>query len=251
MINLSRCIVHRSSFIVQKCRVWFCRPADSPQLMDEDPAITFLIRRWANGESALPVVERLSQNGSEDEAAAVARLALASPECADRDELEAVLRRIASEPDGWAEALTDFARNPSEERWDELMQFVPDDISYQRLRTSVPFLMRLGCDGNILFRCVSRLGMIPDLFDLAASGTVDPEVIEERGEGSPARPTWLGLAAQAAFARDDRFGVLRYLREAMLHDENAYMAWGSISFIRDIADDELNLELDKVGVPRV
>lgn len=131
------------------------------------------------------------------------------------------------------------------------MRFVPEDVFYQRLRTTVPLLMRLRCDGNVLFRCASKSGMSPDLFDLAASGTVDPEVIEERGDESPARSCWLGLAAQAAFARGDRFGALLYLREAMRDDENAYLAWGSISEIRAIADDGFNEEMDRTGIPQV
>jgi|SRR6266851_4977308 len=62
-------------------------------------------------------------------------------------------------------------------------------------------LTKLHCDGNILFRCATGIGITSDVFDLAAGGTVDPEVIVERGEGSPARSMWLALAAQAAFAR--------------------------------------------------
>ena len=130
------------------------------------------------------------------------------------------------------------------------MRFVPEETVYQRLRTTIATLMRLGCDGNILFRCATRIGMTPDVFDLATSGTVDPEVIEQRGDGSAARPVWLGLAAQAAFTRGDRFAAIRYLREAS-RDEDAFLAWASISEIREKADDALNEELDKVGVPRV
>ena len=61
---------------------------------------------------------------------------------------------------------------------------------------------------------------------------------------------WLALAAQASFARRDRWNTLRYLREAC-KDEDAYLAWASISEIRREADDELNAELDKLGVPQV
>jgi hypothetical protein len=76
-------------------------------------------------------------------------------------------------------------------------------------------------------------------------------VIEARGEGSPARPAWLGLAAQAAFARNDRWSTLRYLREASGYGESSVLSWASISEIRSEADEELNEELDRVGVPRV
>lgn len=130
------------------------------------------------------------------------------------------------------------------------MRFVPAEVFYQRLRNTFATLMRLGCDGNMLFRCTEKLGVTSDMFDLAASGTVDPELIEERGAGSPARAAWLGLAAQAAFARGDHFAVVRYLREAS-RDPNDVLLWASISEIREAADEPLNEELDRVGVPRL
>jgi len=60
---------------------------------------------------------------------------------------------------------------------------------------TVLVLIGLGCDGDILFRCVSRTGMIPELYDLADSGTVDPATIVARADGSPVEGAWLGLAA--------------------------------------------------------
>lgn len=169
---------------------------------------------------------------------------------ADREVLEALLLETASTPQGWQEALADFAREPSEERWTELMSFVPEEVWYQRLRNTIAWLMRFGCDGNILFRCATRIGITTDVFDLAASGTVDPEVIVARGQDSPARAMWLALAAQAAFVRGDRWRTLGYLREAC-QDEDAFLAWASISEIRREADEALNEELDKLGVPRL
>jgi hypothetical protein len=217
----------------------------------EEPLNIFLIRRWDNGDSMLPLVQRLMERGSTIEAGVAARLALAKPDCQDREALEAALHMIANEPAGWEAALQDFARNPSMERWDDLMQFVDEEDFYQRFRTTVSFLMREGCDGDILFKCAAKNGMFPDLFDLAQSGTVDPEVIRERGEDSPARGAWLGLAAQASFARGDRWGTIRYLRDAVRDDESAAFALASISEIRADAEEELNEALDRVGVPRV
>jgi hypothetical protein len=218
--------------------------------MLDEPQLTFLARRWLNGDSCLPFVQRLRELGHDDEAAATARLALRNPQCRDREALESALHDISNAPDGWLDALAEFAHDPSEERWQELMRFVPEEVWYQRLRNTTEVLMRLGCDGNILFRCSARIGMHSGIFDLARSGTVDPEVIEERGAGSGARATWLGLAAQAAFARGDRFAVIRYLRDAS-RDEDAFLAWASISEIRQEADESLNAELDKVGVPNL
>lgn len=214
-----------------------------------DSQLKFLTRRWFNGDSGLPVVVRLRELGFVDEAAATARLALCNPECLDREALEAALLEIGSTPDGWLDLLVELARAPSEERWSALMRFVPEEVFYHRLRNTIATLMRLGCEGNMLFRCATKLGVTPDIFDLVRSGSVDPEVIEERGDGSPVRAIWLGLAAQAAFARGDRFAVIRYLRDAS-RDEQSYLGFASIMEIREEADDELNEELDSVGVPR-
>src|SRR5207245_9358495 len=132
----------------------------------------------------------------------------------DRDGLEATLLESASAPEGWLAALEGFAKSPSEERWQELMCFVPEDVFYQRLRNTIVLLMKLGCDGNILFRCATRLGITSDVFDLAASGTVDPEVIVMRGSGSRARGMWFVLAAMAWFDRHGRLNTVSLLREA-------------------------------------
>jgi hypothetical protein len=216
----------------------------------DDAELTFLARRWRNGDGALALVQRLRELDLDDEAAATARLALRDPHCLDREVLEAELRVIASEPDGWLDALVDFSRAPSVARWNELMTFVPEEVFHQRLKQTIATLHRLGCDGKILFQCATQTGVLSDIFDLAASGDVDPEVIEWRGDGSPSRAIWLGLAAQAAFARSDRFAVIRYLREAS-RERSAFLAWPSISEIRERADDSLNEELDQAGVPRV
>ena len=219
--------------------------------MDADPQLTFLTRRWFNGDSCLPLIERLRELGCDDQAAAHARLALRDPQCKDREALEAALHEISSAPDGWLDALADFARAPSEERWDELVQFIPEDVFYHRIRHTISTLMRLGCNGNMLFRCATKTGITPDIFDLVDNGTVDPEVIEERGRDSPVRSMWFGLAAKASLARGDRFAVIRYLRDASRDEETAILAWPSIAEIRERADEALNAELDRVGVPRV
>lgn len=223
----------------------------SGTVISEYPEATLLLRYWINGGSALPAVEKLIACGCSDEAAATARVALRAPDCIDREGLEAAITQVANTSDDWVIALEDFAKRPSEQRWEELMRFVPEDVWYQRLRHTIALLLSLRCDGNILFHCATKNGMTSDVFDLARSGTIDPEVIDARGEGSPVRPAWLGLAAQAAFARNDRWSTLRYLREASQYGESSVLAWASISEIRLEADEELNKELDRAGVPRV
>jgi hypothetical protein len=90
--------------------------------------------------------------------------------------------------------------------------------------------------------------MIPELYDLADSGTVDPATIVARADGSPVEGAWLGLAAKAAFARGDRTATARHLwRASQLDPILSFMA---IDEIRRLGDEELNAELDRAGVPR-
>jgi hypothetical protein len=61
----------------------------------------------------------------------------------------------------------------------------------------------------------THFGTTHDAIELVESGAVEPEVVAQRAVEAPrAAGIWLGLAAQAALARGDTFGVVRYLREA-------------------------------------
>lgn len=215
-----------------------------------DAETTLLLRRYFHGddESALPVIRRLIEQGETDQAAVVARLAVRTADGAEREALFAVLGEITSAPSGWAAALESFAAAPSEEAWEELLRFIPEEVFHQRLKYTVLSLIALECDGDVLFRCVSRLGMIPELYDLAESGRVDPDTVVARATGSAAEGAWLGLAALAAFARGDRDATVRHLWRASQLDP--ILSFASIDGIRGRADAELNEQLDRAGVPR-
>src|SRR5688572_7148739 len=120
-------------------------------MLDDDEQLRFLIRRWVNGDSAVPAVERLLVLGQHDEAATLGRVAIRAPIDADD---EATLARLITEsgspPDGWSAALHDFAASPSEEAWATLMRFVPEDVFYQRLKNTIVMLQMLQCDGDVL-----------------------------------------------------------------------------------------------------
>lgn len=206
---------------------------------------------WLAGGSALPLVESLFTDGQSDEAAACARFALADPECKDRDRIEEIVKRIASPPDGWTEAVLRFSNDPSLDAWERMMRFTPPDMIYQRLRYTIALLQRLGTDPGTVFRCATHFGTTPDAIGLVESGAVDPEVVAQRaGEAPMAAGIWLGLAAQAAFARGDAFGVVRYLQKAYERADPSYPPDLSAMRIREEADDELHEMLDKIGVPR-
>ena len=220
-------------------------------MFEEIPEVTFHLRSWINGGSALPAVRLMMDNGYEFEAACTANVALHRPECNEREELLAVIGEAANTSDAWIDALRDFARKPSEKRWEELFRFTNEDVFYQRLRHTIAILMALECDGDILFRCAFKYGVTSDAYDLVRSGKVDPKTCVARGEGSRARSTWLGLAALAAFSRGDRWNTIAYLREACKDEETAVLAWASISEIRQEADDELKAQLDALDIPNV
>lgn len=208
---------------------------------------TILLRYYFNGGgSALPAVHKLIEEGEPEMAVVVARHALAQAEGSERVELLAILARASSAPAGWTGALERFAAEPSDAEWDHLMRFVDEEDFYQRLKYTVVLLIGLRCDGDILFRCVSRIGMIPELFDLARSGTVDPETIVSRASGSAVEASWLGLAAQAALARGDPEATVRYLWRATQLDP--LLSYVSVMEIRAIGDAELNAQLDRAGI---
>lgn len=209
-------------------------------------------RRWLNGDSALPVVRLLEERGAKVEAAAVARLALARPDCQDGEELEAALSRIAAAPAGWGAALADFAEVPTPEGWRELMRFAPPEYFYQRTRDAIRRLRKLGVDGDSIFRCASEYGMTPDLIGLVEDGCVAVETIVERAARSgAARTTYIGLAAEAAFLSGDMLGTVRLLREAIAYENDWCSVIPHVFFIRERASPEQTDLLDRAGIPRI
>lgn len=219
-------------------------------MVEEDPKVVQRQRFWLNGGSALPLLELLLELGRVDDAAATARMALAMDSCLDREEVERILREAGSPPIGWDDALQAYADNPTDERWEDLMRFVPEEVAYQRLRNMVVQLRALGADADRLFVHVSRFGIVSELLEMGESGDVDPETIRLRATESPQnRSFWLGLAAQAAFARGERFLTVRLLAEA--YDAKAGVpADFSAMQIREAADDALHAMMDAVGIPR-
>ena len=219
--------------------------------VQRDPEIRDAEQRWLNGGSALPVVTLLLSCDAKEQAAAVARLALARPGCPDVEELEAALARVAAAPPGWGKALAGFASAPSPEAWRELMRFVPSQYAYQRQREAVRRLRSLGVDGDMLFRCASEYGLTPDLIELVEDGCVAVSTIVERATRSGgAKATYLGLAAEAAFLAGDMLGTVRLLRESLAHENEWCTALPHVCFIRERATDEQKNLLDRGGIPQ-
>lgn len=209
-------------------------------------------RRWLAGGSALPVVTLLLERDAKVQAAAVARLALARPDCLNADELEAVLAHVAAVPAGWEGALAGFASAPSPEAWRELMRFTPPEYIYQRTRDAIRRLRKMGLDGDILFRCASEFGLTPDLIELVEDGCVKAGTIVERaGRSGDARATYIGLAAEAAFLVGDMLGTVRLLRESIACENEWCVALPHILFVRKRASPAQKELLDRGGIPQV
>jgi hypothetical protein len=218
---------------------------------DED-RIDQLRAAWMQGESARPLIEELIRLKRMVEAGALARLTLDSDECQDRERFERLLEQTGCPPPGWTEALVAFSRTPTLENWDRLMRFTPDNVFYHRTRNAIRLLRRLGTDPNALFRCATWYGTTPDAFELIQSGEVHPDTVVARAQMAPsgARALWLGMAAEAAYAQGDDLGTVRLLKRA--YAEATEMVGPEISArsIREKANSNLQVMLDKIGIPR-
>jgi hypothetical protein len=215
----------------------------------EDPEEEAAFSEFARGVS-LPLVALHFERGELDEAATVARLALSRENCPDAAQIEEILERCSEPPADWKNVLDRFAENPTVERWHELMQFVPDDLLYQRLRNGVRYLRKRGVDPNVLFGCACVMGMTPDAIELVDDGLVSVETIMARAdEAGPARGAYVGLAAQSAYLNGDFLGAVRLLRESLANETEWITALPHIWFIRERASDEENAALDRAGIP--
>jgi len=214
-----------------------------------DPELDALQQAWLDGGSALPLVRLLVTRGEGDHAAAIARIALGRADCPDAEEIEQCLDDIDEAPEEWREQLAAMARDPSVDRFEELMRFVPPEHIYQRLRNALRKLRKLGIDANILFQCATNLGMTPEAIELVEEGLVNPKTILARGAQSPARATYLGLAAEATYLEGDLVSTIRYLREAVQNETELCSAMPHIYFVREQASPEVNAILDRAGIP--
>jgi hypothetical protein len=214
----------------------------------DDPEETAAFREFAEGR-ALALVALYAERGDLDRAATIARLALAQPDCPDAAEIEAILDRAGDPPAEWKAQLDAFADVPSFERWQELMRFVPDELFYQRYRNSVRYLRKRGVEPNLLFRCASA-PLSQEAIELVEDGLVSVETILARAEGSPARATFTGLAAEAAFLAGDLLGTIRPLRESMACQTELCSPLPHVAFVRERATDADHAALDRAGIPR-
>lgn len=205
---------------------------------------------WMSGGPARALIEELIRLKRMDEAGSLAWLTLEYDCCEDREAFKELLERAGSPPPGWIDAVIEFSLHPTIECWDALMSFTPCEVLYQRTRNTLRTLRRLGVDANVLFRCATRNGTVPDAFELVQSGDVDPETVIERAQEAPlrARAMWFGLAAEAAFARGDEVGTVRLLKMAYSVTNEGFGPDVSVMAIRDRASDELGTILDKVGI---
>lgn len=216
----------------------------------KDSELTIATEDFARGVP-LPLVQLHFDRGELAEAAAVARLALAMPDCPDAERIEEILDRCSDPPADWKERLDEFAAAPSLERWRDLMRFVPEESFYQRYRNSLRYLRKRGVEPNLLFLCACHLSVTSEAIELVESGEVSVDTILGRGaEAGAARGTYLGLAAQAAYLSGDLVGTIRILRDAIAAETDWISALPHVWFIRQRASDAEHEALDRAGIPR-
>jgi hypothetical protein len=218
--------------------------------INDDPEVREARRRWLAGGSALYVVELMSARGAKIEAAAVAQLALAKPECRDAPQLRTLLAGLSSPPAGWNDALAGFVRSPSTEHWRDLMRFIPADALHLRMRDIISRLSQLGLDGGTIFEYASDIGLTPDLIELVERGRVSVKMLEQRTTRSGgAKTTYFGLAAEAAFRSGDMLGTIRLLRQSLSYENEWVSAGPHVTFVRERVTPEQKDILDRAGIP--
>jgi hypothetical protein len=112
---------------------------------------------WAQGGSAVPVIELLLELGRIDEAGATGRIALRMDREDDRERIEELLAIVESTPEGWDTAIADFAAHPSKEAWDAIIRFAPLERIYDWAEKAVRQLVRGECDADALILCAAKL----------------------------------------------------------------------------------------------
>jgi hypothetical protein len=131
------------------------------------------------------------------------------------------------------------------------MQFVPEELRYQRHRNGIRYLKKRGVETNLLFLCACYLSITPDAIELVDDGLVSVETLQTRAnEAGEARGAYIGLAAQAAFLAGDLVGTIRLLREAMSLENEWISALPHIWFVWERATATERDALDRAGIPR-
>lgn len=207
---------------------------------------------WLRGGRHSAYLRVLLECGHEMQAVVLARSLLARRDCADRAAVEALLAEAAAVPEGWADAVKDFAEDPTPDAWRALQRFTPADVYDQRVRYTLRMLADMGVHPEVVFRFATLDEATPDAVELAEEGLVDPRLIVERGHRSTpeGRALWFGLAARCACVRGDRLGTVRLLRDAFEHAVPPWTPKLDLQFVRENADPELAELLDSVGFPR-
>jgi hypothetical protein len=215
----------------------------------DDPEETAAEQAFARGEP-LPLVSLYFERGELDRAAAIARMALVMEPCRDAAQIEEILEKCSAPPDDWRIVLDTFAENPSLERWREVLQFVPDELRYQRHRNGIRYLRKRGVAADLLFLCACDSGLTPEAMELVEEGLVSVEAVLLRAdEAGAARGSYVGLAAEAAFLGGDLLATIRLLREAVSLENEWIMAFPHIHFVRGRATPEERDALDRAGIP--
>lgn len=167
-----------------------------------------------HGGSALPHVQFHLQSGEQEEAAAVARLALSNEPCADAEEIERILDQCGDPPDEWTDIFDEFAEAPSVERWKSSCASCPATFSTTACATESAI-----CASAASTATCSSSAHVP---------SVSPE--------SP------------PVSRDDFLGAVRLLRESKACETEWCPVFPHIFFVRERASASELEALDRAGL---
>jgi hypothetical protein len=218
-------------------------------MQKERQEVIRLQQEWLSGGSALPLVQLYIERNELDDAATVGRAALSMDRCPDAEQIESLLATLESTPAGWDSAIETFVADPSAEHWKRIIRFAPPDLVYAWVRKAFRQIARRGGTGDALIRYGTQCGITPDVMEIVDRGHVEPETLIARGEeAGAARAFWLGLAAQAAYQRGNRFRAVALLREAWSCADEYSTPGYSVMFLRDHGDPELEEMMRSAGV---
>ncbi len=187
-------------------------------------AQVLLLRRWAAGGSAVPLLQALFDEGQRRRACALARVAQARAASASAAEVDAMLQGGGTLAARWLETALRLVTEPQgpparqelAQRW-LVLRNAPPACAERGLVLTAQLLERLGAPSDALFRGAAALGVTCEAWLLARLGLADPLVVERHALSAPhaERHLWLALAARAAMAQDRPQAAAELLHRAL------------------------------------
>jgi len=207
---------------------------------------------WLRGGDAMFYLQAMRRFGRSGMASLMARTVLikeGTPED-ERARLMAFFEDRATLPAGWDDAVEALLIDPSPERAEAIMAFVPEERYFERLRLLIETLEARGLDGDSLFRIATVGPTTSAAIGLVEDGYVSVEAVLERADQSTptGRPLWVGLAARAAFRQGQLFRAIRLLREAFATAVHPFLPSQDRDWLWEESDESFREMLRRAGL---